>query len=89
MNKSQLIDQIATSTGFTKANSEIALNAVLAGIETGLTNDGNVRLLGFGGLEVKETPARKGRNPKTGEPIEIKASKKITFKASDNLKAKM
>ncbi len=71
----------------TKAAAERAVNAVIDAIEDGLKKDGLVQLIGFGTFQVKERSARKGRNPKTGEEIKIKATKTVSFKAGAALKA--
>lgn len=71
----------------TKASAERAVNAVIDAIEDGLKKDGLVQLIGFGTFQVKERSARKGRNPKTGEEIKIKATKTVSFKAGAALKA--
>lgn len=71
----------------TKASAERAINAVIDAIEDGLKKDGLVQLIGFGTFQVKERSARKGRNPKTGEEIKIKATKTVSFKAGAALKA--
>jgi DNA-binding protein HU-beta len=89
MNKSQIIDHVASNTEFNKTESGIALEAILMAISDGLRDDGKVRILGFGGFEVRNTKERPGRNPKTGEVITIEAGKKISFSPSDTLKGKM
>lgn len=88
MNKAELIEWIQKSgqTGETKAAAERALNAVLHGITYGLKKQGNVSLVGFGSFTVKKRKPRMGRNPQTGEPIKIKASKTVTFKCGKALK---
>ena len=63
-----------------------ALNAVLEGITYGLKKEKNVTLVGFGSFNVRRREGRMGRNPQTGEPIKIKASKTVTFKAGKALK---
>jgi DNA-binding protein HU-beta len=89
MNKSQIIDHIASNTDFNKKDSAQAVKAVLMAITEGLRDDGKVRILGFGGFAVNDTKARLGRNPKTGEIINIEAKKKISFSPGDELKKKM
>ena len=84
-----MIDHVAANTELNKTESGKALAAVLEAISAGLRHDGKVRILGFGGFELKDTPERPGRNPKTGEIITIKAGKKISFSPSDALKDKM
>lgn len=90
MNKQDLIAAVLANKEAgveTKAAAERALNAVIDAIEEGLKKDGVVQLIGFGTFQVKERSARKGRNPKTGEEIKIKATKTVSFKAGAALKA--
>jgi DNA-binding protein HU-beta len=90
MNKQELVEVVLKNkeSGLeTKAAAERAVKAVLAGIETGIKKDGTVQLIGFGTFQVKNRPARMGRNPKTGEAMKIKASKSVGFKAGAALKA--
>lgn len=86
MNKSELIDAIASKADITKAASSKALDAVLASITEALAKDDSVVLVGFGSFVVKSRAARTGRNPRTKEPIEIAAAKVPAFKAGKNLK---
>jgi len=86
MNKSELIEAIAIQTGSTKANAGHALDAALAAITASLASGEDVALVGFGTFSVKERAARKGRNPKTGEAIDIAASKVPDFKVGKSLK---
>ena len=86
MNKTQLIDVVATKTGLTKKAAEAAVNAVNEAITEALKAGDKVQIIGFGTYEVKERAAREGRNPKTGETITIAASKKPAFTASKALK---
>lgn len=85
MNKSELISHVAESTGITKAQAQEAVNAVLTGISSTLQAGGEVRLLGFGNFSVNVRSARKGRNPATGETIQIAEKKLAKFKASKDL----
>ena len=89
MNKSEFIAQIATSAGLTKAQAKAALQAVETGVIDTLANGGEVTLIGFGTFKVTDRAARTGRNPKTGEEIQIAASKVPTFKAGKALKQAM
>ena len=89
MNKVELIDSIAEKTGSTKADAGKALSAVIESISEALEKGEEVNLTGFGSFVVKQRAARKGRNVKTGEAIDIKASKAPGFKASKNLKARL
>lgn len=86
MNKTEMIDAIATAADLPKAAAGRALDAVLESITQALKNDDQVTLVGFGTFSVKERAARTGRNPKTGEAIEIKASKQPAFKPGKALK---
>ncbi|MFQ5560740.1 MAG: HU family DNA-binding protein [Nitrospinota bacterium] len=85
MNKAELVGKISQGTGFTKADSEKALRSVLGGIESALQSGDSVTLVGFGTFSVGERAARKGRNPKTGEEIQIQAKRTVKFKAGKNL----
>lgn len=86
MNKTELVSYVAESTGLTKKDAAKAVDAVFSGIETSLKNGEKVQLIGFGNFEVRERAARKGRNPQTGEEIEIAASKAPAFTPGKNLK---
>jgi len=81
MNKAELVEFVSNKTGFTKTDSEAALNAVLKGVKAGLKK-GNVGLVGFGTFKYVKTKARKGVNPQTGAPIKIPAKKVIRFRPS-------
>jgi DNA-binding protein HU-beta len=88
MNKSELIEAIQSALGIeaTKRSAEDALDAVLTSITKGVQNDKKVQIMGFGTFEVKERAARTGRNPKTGETMQIAASKSVGFKPASALK---
>lgn len=86
MNKSELIDAIAASADISKAAAGRALDAVTESITQALKNSDQVALVGFGTFVVKERAARTGRNPQTGNPIEIAAAKIPSFKAGKALK---
>ena len=86
MNKSDLIDSIAASTGLTKADAGRALDATTANIASSLQKGQSVSLVGFGTFSVKHRKARTGRNPRTGETIMIRASNNPAFKAGKALK---
>ncbi len=89
MNKSELIDAIADHAALTKADAGKALDGMIAAIESALQSGDSVTLVGFGTFSVKERAARTGRNPKSGETIQIAASKVPGFKAGKNLKDAM
>lgn len=86
MNKAELIAAVAEAAGTSKKDVEAVLNAFIAEVEKALKSGDKVQLVGFGSFEVKERTARTGRNPKTGENIEIPASRTPVFKAGKALK---
>jgi DNA-binding protein HU-beta len=88
MNKAQLVDIVQKELGkdISRAASERALDAVLNAIRKGVYQSGTVQLVGFGTFRVSKRAARMGRNPKTGEQIQIKASKTVRFSAGQGLK---
>jgi DNA-binding protein HU-beta len=87
LNKAELISVVAEKTGFTKKDSETAVNALISSIEEALVKGDKVQLIGFGTFETRERKARQGRNPrKPGETIEIAASTAPVFKAGKALK---
>ncbi|MCK7597448.1 HU family DNA-binding protein [Microbulbifer sp. CAU 1566] len=86
MNKSELIEAIAASADIPKAAAGRALDAMVESITDALKKGDQVALVGFGTFAVKERAARTGRNPRTGDPIEIAAAKIPNFKAGKALK---
>ena len=86
MNKTELIAAIAEKTELTKKDSDAAVNAVFETISAALASGDKVQLAGFGTFEVRERPARTGRNPQNGKAIKIAASKRVAFSAGKNLK---
>jgi len=86
MNKSELISAVAEESGLSKADAGRALDAVVASVTGALQGGDSVALIGFGTFSVKDRAARTGRNPQTGEAIQIKASKVPSFKAGKALK---
>jgi DNA-binding protein HU-beta len=86
LTKQDLIDEVAANTGLTKKQSGAALNAVLESIQGALAKGDSVGLIGFGTFEVRNRAARDGRNPQTGELIQIPAKKVPAFKAGKKLK---
>jgi len=86
MNKSELINAVAEESGLSKADAGRALDAVVSSVTTALQGGDSVALIGFGTFSVKDRAARTGRNPQTGEAIQIKASKVPSFKAGKALK---
>lgn len=89
MNKSQLIEVVAKEAGLKKKEAEDAVSAVFSAIESALVDGEKVQLVGFGSFDVKERSARTGRNPATGETIQIPASKSPVFVAGKALKEKV
>jgi len=86
MNKTELIAAIAEKAELSKKDAEKALNAFTATVTESLKKGEAVTLVGFGSFEVKNKPERKGKNPRTGEAITIKASKAPVFKAGKAFK---
>ena len=86
MNKGQLIEAVASELGDSKAAANRAVDAVIASITSGIKADDAVTIVGFGTFAKKDRPARTGRNPSTGEPMQIKASTTVNFKPSQGLK---
>ena len=86
MNKSELIDAIASSADLSKSSAGRALDAAIEAITGELKSGGQVSLVGFGTYSVKNRAARTGRNPQTGAAIEIKAANIPSFKAGKALK---
>ncbi|MGQ9557885.1 MAG: HU family DNA-binding protein [Desulfurispora sp.] len=80
MNKADLISQVAEKAEMTKKDAEKAVSAVLASIEEALVRGEKVQLVGFGTFEIRERAPRKGRNPQTGEEIDIAAARVPVFK---------
>ena len=86
MNKAELIDAVAAAADLSKASATRAVDAVIDNIAAALKKDEQVSLVGFGTFTVRSRAARSGRNPKTGETIEIRASRAPAFKAGKALK---
>lgn len=86
MNKQDLIGAVAEAAGVTKAESGKVIEAVFDTITAALKKGDEVRLVGFGTFAVTKRKASTGRNPRTGEPMKIKASSQPKFKAGKSLK---
>ncbi|CAN5342362.1 HU family DNA-binding protein [soil metagenome] len=86
MNKTELIDHIAKSADLSKAAATRSVDALIAAVKTTLKKNGTVTLVGFGTFSVGKRAARTGRNPRTGDPIKIKAAKVPKFKPGKALK---
>ena len=86
MSKTDLVNYIAEETGLTKADATRALEAVVSGITKGLKEEGKVTLTGFCTFTAKEKEAKVGRNPRTGETVNIPAKTAVVIKAGTKLK---
>lgn len=89
MNKAELIDEVILYTGLTRTESGEAVNAIISVITDSLARGEKVTLVGFGTFQVGTRKARRGRNPQTGEAIQIPARKVPVFKAGKDLKEKV
>ena len=86
MNKNDLVSEVSSSAGLSKADSAKAVDGVFEAISGALSSGGDVRIVGFGTFSVANRKATTGRNPRTGEAIQIPASKQPKFKAGKGLK---
>lgn len=88
MHKPELVEEVLENRSAelkSRAAAKRVVNAVIKGITAGIKKDGFVQLIGFGAFTVKSRAARKGRNPQTGEEIDLKAFKNVSFKAGTAL----
>ncbi|MBQ2759447.1 MAG: HU family DNA-binding protein [Clostridia bacterium] len=86
MNKTELVAAVAAKAGLSKKDAEAATKAVVDAVTEALAKGEKVQLVGFGTFEVKDRAAKQARNPRTGEVIEVAASKAPAFKAGQALK---
>ena len=86
MTKKELVDTVAEKLNISLESAESAVLTTMAAITVGLTGSGSVAIPGFGTFSVTERAARKGRNPKTGEQMDIPAKKVVVFKAGKGLR---
>ena len=86
MNKTEFTKKVAEKAGIEVKAADASVKAAIAVIEEALRNGEKVKITGFGTFDVRKRPARKGKNPRTGEEIKIKASKSPVFKAGQALK---
>ena len=86
MNNNELVASVAEASGLSKADAGRAVDGVIGAITGALKSGGDVRIVGFGTFSVANRKATTGRNPRTGEPIQIKASKMPKFKPGTPLK---
>lgn len=89
MNKAELIDKIAEGAGLSKADANKALQAFIDTVVSAVANDDPVALPGFGKFSRTDRKAREGRNPRTGEPVHIPASKAVKFSVAADFKKKV
>ncbi|GAB1786121.1 HU family DNA-binding protein [Priestia megaterium] len=86
MNKTELVDAVATKSELTKQDSKKAVDALFETISNMLAQEEKIQLVGFGTFEIRERAERTGRNPQTGEEMTIPASKAPAFKPGKELK---
>ncbi|CCW16535.1 DNA-binding protein HU-beta [Sphingobium indicum BiD32] len=89
MNSSELVEQIAAANNLTKADAKKVVDSVFSAIAEAAAKGDEIALNAFGKFKVKSSPAREGRNPSTGETIQVAASKKLTFSAAKAIKDKL
>lgn len=89
MNKAQLIQALASNYNITRKDADIAVNGIFELIINQLKKGDRVQIVGFGSFDVRERPARVGRNPMTGETISIGESRSVSFKAGKSIKDAM
>jgi len=89
MNNTDLAEKLAAEHGVTKADARLYVDAVFAAIGNAAAKGEEVSLNGFGKFKVKDSPAREGRNPATGEPMKIAASRKLSFSPAKAIKDKL
>ena len=85
-NKAELVERVADKTNLTKKEVTATVDALFEAIQEALQNGEKVQVIGFGNFEVRDRAARKGRNPQTGEEIQIEATKVPAFKPGKALK---
>ena len=89
MNTTELVDAVAEANDISKAKAKDVVNSILAAIIDAAKLGDDLAIAGFGRFSVKERPAREGRNPRTGEALNIPASKSLGFKMSKSVGAKL
>jgi DNA-binding protein HU-beta len=89
MNSNDLAETLASANGLSKADARKFVDAVFTAIADAASKGDEVSLNGFGKFKVKDSPAREGRNPATGEPMQIAASRKLSFAAAKAVKDKL
>ena len=89
MNKSELIEKVAGQAGLSKSDAEKAVNSLITVVESAVAANDKVTLPGFGAWSRTQRAARTGRNPRTGEPVQIPASKAVKFSVGADFKKKV
>lgn len=89
MNTTQLVDAVATQQGIAKSDAKKILDGLISAIMESAAKGEEISLNGFGKFKIKDSPARDGRNPATGETISIAASRKLTFTPAKAVKDKL
>ena len=89
MNKAELIDKVTNEAGIVKSDAEKAVNAFIAVVTAAVASDDKVTIPGFGAWSRTQRSARTGRNPRTGEPVAIPASKAVKFSVGADFKKKV
>jgi len=89
MNKAELVEEVVSQTGLTKGAAREVVDAATSVITDALVRRDKVTLVGFGTFQVMERKARRGRNPRTGETVQIQAKKVPRFKPGKNLRKKV
>lgn len=89
MNNNDLVEKVAAATGLSKTDTKKVVDAVVTTMADAAAAGEEVSLHGFGKFKVKDIAARQGRNPKTGEPVAIAASKKLAFSVSQTMKNRL
>jgi nucleoid DNA-binding protein len=86
MTKADIVEQISNSTGLTKKDTAMAVEGFIQAVRRALSNGQNIEIRGFGSFKVKSRRARKARNPRTGQAVDVPARMVPTFKPSKELK---
>ena len=89
MNRADIIDRTAKAANLTKSEADEAVTSFLDSVKEGLLSGEKITIIGFGSFSVVERKARMGRNPQTGQEIEIPASKTVKFKPGEKLKTEI
>jgi DNA-binding protein HU-beta len=89
VNKKQLIQVVADKMASTQSAAERYVNAFVDGVKKGIMKDGHVQLVGFGAFQMKKRAPRRGRNPQTGELMQIKGGKTVTFRCGKPTKGEL